>query len=596
MQKIQKMQEQRKEKIMLIPMGMLCFIPLLVYGKAVDTNLIAYPWYNDVEQVVNMFTYYKMIATMAVATLMLGVLFAYRKTFFTKEWKRYTVWIPLLIYIIGSLLSAVLSQYKETAFCGYMELSEHIGVLFSYCIICFYSSMVMRSVSSEKLLQGFSLCFSFAVAGVGLIGTLQMLGFDIYAMEMMQKLIMPGKLQGIELTFMVEKGRTYSSLANPNYVGVFACITLPILAVFALETTSVKHKIIHSAAFLLMLFSLLGSKSKSGMMVAFLCLGCLLFCYRERLLKKTSIGILLCVIIGSIAVLAVGVTELRQALGGREEKNAQSLIDVIETGEDAVMVQAKGRTFMLSLDIEGSTIYDILQVCDENGQSYVMQEQEYDVLHFVDSELSDITVGAVQFGDYISMDFCEAGRHWYFTNQTEDGTYYYVTQHNKLDKIHPEEPKVFHALDGKESWISGRGYIWSRTLPLLAENIVKGDGPDSFVHVFPNDDYIGKAKWGYENILISKPHSFYLQSWIQTGGISTMAFVFFCLKLLYHVIALCRKRVLSDKKSSLLKGLGIGIVAFLIMGLTNDSSIGVTLLFWMIMGVTIGIIQNEKQI
>lgn len=588
--------QEIKEKIMVVPMGMLCFIPLLVYGKAVDTNLTAYPWYYEVEQVVNMFSYYKMIAMMVVAVVMLGVLLLYRKTLLTKEWKSYTVWIPLLFYIAGTVLSAVLSEYKATALGGYMELSEHMWVLIGYCVICFYCCAVMRSVASERILQVLSVCFSIGVAGVGLIGTLQMLGFDIYAMEWMQSLIMPGRLEGLEFTFMVEKGRTYGSLANPNYVGVFACITLPILAVLTLETSSVKQRIVHGIAFLLILCSLLGSKSKSGMVVAFLSLGCLLFCYRKHLRKKASMGILLCVIVGSIAVLTVGFTELRQALGEREEKTAQSLIDVIETRADEVMVQAKGRTFMLSMNIEGNTIYDILRVCDENGQAYEMQEQEYDVLHFVDSELSDITVGAVQYGDYISIDFGEVGRHWYFTNQTEDGTYYYVTQHNKLDKIHAKEPVLFHALDGKESLISGRGYIWARTIPLLAESFVKGCGPDCFVHVFPNDDYIGKAKWGYENVLISKPHSFYLQSWVQTGGISTLAFVFFCLKLLYDMILQYRKKEVSDKKLHILMGLGISIVGFLVMGFTNDSNIGVTLIFWMILGITRGIVQTKYTI
>ena len=48
-----------------------------------------------------------------------------------------------------------------------------------------------------------------------------------------------------------------------------------------------------------------------------------------------------------------------------------------------------------------------------------------------------------------------------------------------------------------ESFASSRGYIWSRTIPLLKETLFIGTGADTFVIAFPQDDYIGKINSGY---------------------------------------------------------------------------------------------------
>ena len=47
----------------------------------------------------------------------------------------------------------------------------------------------------------------------------------------------------------------------------------------------------------------------------------------------------------------------------------------------------------------------------------------------------------------------------------------------------------FHGL---EYLGSGRLYIWSRILPMLKHDILKGSGPDTFAEVFPQNDYAGK--------------------------------------------------------------------------------------------------------
>jgi len=74
---------------------------------------------------------------------------------------------------------------------------------------------------------------------------------------------------------------------------------------------------------------------------------------------------------------------------------------------------------------------------------------------------------------------------------------------------------------------SGRGYIWSRTIPMMKDTLFLGHGADTFSIYFPQDDYIGKFNSGtfsnVVNILIDKPHNMYFGIIIGTGGISLLA-------------------------------------------------------------------------
>ena len=86
--------------------------------------------------------------------------------------------------------------------------------------------------------------------------------------------------------------------------------------------------------------------------------------------------------------------------------------------------------------------------------------------------------------------------------------------------------------DSKPKLFSNRGYIWARTIPLLKDNIIVGSGPDTFVLEFPNYDYVNSAYVGFLNQIVTKPHNLYLQMAVQTGCVSAIAFIVFCLMYL----------------------------------------------------------------
>ena len=88
--------------------------------------------------------------------------------------------------------------------------------------------------------------------------------------------------------------------------------------------------------------------------------------------------------------------------------------------------------------------------------------------------------------------------------------------------------------EGKERFISGRGYIWSRTFPMLKDTIILGHGPDTYAIYFPQYDYASKrTALNSINIIVDKPHNMYLQAAANTGLLSLLALLALFLAYLF---------------------------------------------------------------
>ncbi|MHA4878864.1 O-antigen ligase family protein, partial [Enterococcus faecium] len=57
---------------------------------------------------------------------------------------------------------------------------------------------------------------------------------------------------------------------------------------------------------------------------------------------------------------------------------------------------------------------------------------------------------------------------------------------------------------------SNRGFIWSRSLPLLKKTWLLGRGSGAFPFEFPNYDLLAMSQIFGSYALVDKPHSFYL--------------------------------------------------------------------------------------
>ena len=102
-------------------------------------------------------------------------------------------------------------------------------------------------------------------------------------------------------------------------------------------------------------------------------------------------------------------------------------------------------------------------------------------------------------------------------------TQVYLANTNSTDPMTLKEPPIAACLKGKELIGSMRGYIWSRTIPILPHYLVLGAGPDCFLYEFPQDDVLGKLyAYGTGSIVVDKPHNLYLQIFVNEGGIALL--------------------------------------------------------------------------
>ncbi|MEO4054103.1 O-antigen ligase family protein [Solibacillus sp. CAU 1738] len=136
---------------------------------------------------------------------------------------------------------------------------------------------------------------------------------------------------------------------------------------------------------------------------------------------------------------------------------------------------------------------------------------------------------------------------------------------------------------------SGRMYIWDKTLDLVADRPILGYGLDSIVYNFPHYNIDARSGNNSENTIVDKPHNLYIGILYGTGVIGALA-----LLLILLSTAFTGAKAFVDKKKLQMTVLFIGVFAFGVQALFNDSLPGVTPIVFVFMGILISLIENKK--
>ena len=152
-----------------------------------------------------------------------------------------------------------------------------------------------------------------------------------------------------------------------------------------------------------------------------------------------------------------------------------------------------------------------------------------------------------------------------------------------------ENPARFRLLDGFEEFGSQRGYIWSRSIPMLRDTLFIGHGPDMYVTEFPQRDFAGRLNGFVLTGINDKPHNMFLQIGINTGFISLLA-----LMSVYGIYLIDSLRLfIMRRNESYLEIFGVfafaAVSGYLVAGIFNDQIISVAPLFYTLTGVGIAI-------
>ena len=136
-----------------------------------------------------------------------------------------------------------------------------------------------------------------------------------------------------------------------------------------------------------------------------------------------------------------------------------------------------------------------------------------------------------------------------------------------------------------DSIITGRGYIWRKTVPVLKNTVLFGHGAGTFAFYFKQFDYAGLLNsQGEVDLMIDRPHSWYLQMACSQGIFCMMAVV-----ALIATVCVSGIKRFTSKKPELKKGAidmaaVTAIIAFCIFEGITDGSVSVNPLLWVVLG------------
>lgn len=570
------------------------FIPLVVYGHEFDTKLGVFDWYPaNAETQYDFYLHSKMVLLIGACVYMIGALIVQYVLLHQKvQWTR--MMIPLFLYGLLTLLSALVSDNSYFSFTGIIEIFEPVWLLLGYCLIAYYAYTFLQTEDNIKKILPW---FLFGIAVMLGIGVAQALGHDPFRTSWGKELVLPSSMDASGLEFSASSARRpYLTLANRDYVGVYLILILPLILELFITAKKRWQRILFAVFLLVSMYVLYASGSKAAVLILPVPLLVMLFLHRRQVKKHWKIwlsGAFAC----AVFIGVVGYSRQDALLANI--KNALTLTETsyslnsIETKKDYVRFTIDDEYFDFKI-MENAIGEDELDVRDAQGKVLETTYREDLDAYLSTDERFPVYFNCIQEAGFKGF-FVYCGKDWFFSKEIVEGDdSYYAYENKKAIKLTKDTQKYNAFLTKHTSFAGGRGYIWARSLALLRKNFFLGSGPDTFLIAFPNEDLVGRYNGGVGQQFVTKPHSFYLQIGTQTGVPSlVILLVFFGWYIVDSVRLYWRPNV-----ESVLTKVGIAILAsvigFLLMGLTNDSFNGVTAMFYLLLGMGIGINQTIK--
>lgn len=497
--------------------------------------------------------------------------------------KKNIIYIPMLIYIVFVLISYLLSDYRQVAWIGGISRFEGTRIILCYIFMLFYTINVVDDVMDIITIIVPTLCGIFIAC---IIGLTQLLGHDVLGTEV-SRIIIAGE-QMIETNF--KPGQVYQTVYNMNYVGMYLALIIPILliTIYTSYKTYKDHKayqfnlsnnqliaIIIISIILLMVIALnvYGSSSLGGVLgIGTSIMMLITFNLKD---KRKSLILFIISVIGFLGILVF------VYVIGTDDRMS---LDYFITGMDSITTSVDGKEITVNY-VRSDNSYE-LRDCDGNLLSMSEYNGRKGVYKVNDARYGEKLVfePKKEAGDHIIIIGAE-GDEFIFRFDEEKGALYRnpFGKEVSLKKI-PSAGFKGHLTSG-----SGRGYIWSRTIPLLKNYLLIGSGADTFFMVFPHDDYAGKySSETLLNIIFDKPHSMYFQMIQGTGGVSLIAFLAMIGIYISQVI-----KSNSEEKRLVSNAIAAGVIGFLIAGMFNDSSVCTMPIFYGMLGMGVGILGTK---
>ena len=496
---------------------------------------------------------------------------------------------------------------------GYNDRFEGTLVLLSYMVLLFFTINTVRTEQNVKWVVYPVAAFASLL---GLLGLTQYIDHDFFRTTMGKKLITPSYFwnQLDNLNFTFQNREIYQTVYNINYVSFYLTLLIPLFAMLFIFEKALIKKIIWGAVFTLAIFNLIGSASSGGILGMGIVVILAIIVLNKRLLKwkkPLAVLIVLTIIVGGITfekfapelfsaingVLGKQVLQIPGQEPAQPQTEAESTpavakhkIDYIDTTGSSILVSIEGNQMTMNTFPEDPTS---LQLLDSDGKSLQLVPTDVSPIYRIDDpRFNFCTVQPAKDDQGMNYFVLTTDQQAWPFALTDQGVLY----RNGIGKLVDLDPIPAVGFSKNQNFGSGRGYIWSRSFPMINDTILLGHGADTYCVYFPHRDYVGKynADWTM-NIIVDKPHNMYIGAAVGTGLLSVIVLLVLWIIYAYDSLRTYYRRDYINLPTYVGSGIFLGICGFLVSGLVDDSTVSVMPMFYGLLGTGIAINQMVKR-
>lgn len=417
---------------------------------------------------------------------------------------------------------------------------------------------------------------------------------EIIPLERNGEIMMLPRREAISTAFNMAHG----TLFNPNTYGKYTAMLSPVLLLAGITYKGKKYvKVSFLAAGILMLLGVAASDSLGGYVGIAVAVGMLALTFLCRPGKTfkiiaASVGASAAVLVIIMMLLAPALQiTIFDRLGDAVRSDTSAIPDYIFEGNTITVVNADGE--ILSMTVHGLGIENWITVRDGSGNVITPDRRipapgEQRPLEYRFTVPGYRTVAIEKFSDIFIYQHRGQGA---FFLTLENGTIYGISPTLSLIDLSRDIPAW--GFYGRETFGSNRGYIWSRSFPLMftLRGLTIGHGPDTFINEFPKYEMAALQRFfNSPYIIVDKAHNIIIQTWVSTGMFSAIALVALFGHYLFTTFRSLVKSKNEEKFSFGLRlGLLCGITAYFMSSMATDTTIGSTGVFFVLLGIGYGL-------
>lgn len=504
-----------------------------------------------------------------------------------RDRKNRWILICVLLYGCGAILSAVFSEDGYTARMGGPTDGEGIFAVISYLLLFLGA---MNYFCGEKALVLLRWTLTLLMAFTVLAACMEFICGPLFEMPLFQGLLAGAQYQDYISGLQNESYRSFVTLTfyNPNYFGGFCLLLLPFAQMFLLRSRRIWQRVGYGMLLAGMVFCVIAAKSTTSLYLGIGEIAALTaLAWIPHRDERRDIGINTGIAVGLTAFLLLAVNAAgdgkltyvaQNALTNRSRtQETQILFGLtdIRIEENRLILYAGERE--LAAEAEDG----VVRFYDENGGEIESSIVGEGTLELIGKGYEGIRVFAYTEGLSFELGYDDPVSFY-----LKDDTFFGIGQNGAyLTEVSLGDMAERRGA-GAYLWFTGRGYVWVNTLAMLKDTLLIGRGAGNFALYFPQNDYVGLLNThGSASFYMDKPHSMYLQTAVNHGGIALLAMLALFAGSVVQYLTVRKQSTMVCEVSCAADASFAAFAAFVLYSCLNDSIITVNPVFWILYGV-----------